>query len=264
MYLEKAKLLLDMQYDAYYDKADEFGRMFMDEKKRHSYQVLGVGNYLLRHEPVFRTCPSMERDRLQAIVLLHDIGRFYEAFVGKGVDHGIVGADILAKTDAFRDADCILSVRHHGHLIEKLYDDCDYLKLSEADKQKVDTIIYLVRDADKLANFYLLSREFAQMENLFFPKVLREGNQRVSLPVKEAFMAHCSVNKADVCNCADQALMFFACLYDVRFVSSFGLIRKWNVMQKLLQKMAKFWQDEERDAYVNEVLRFLDEKQRVN
>ena len=34
MYLEKAKLLLDMQYDAYYDKADEFGRMFMDEKKR--------------------------------------------------------------------------------------------------------------------------------------------------------------------------------------------------------------------------------------
>ncbi len=261
MYLEKAKLLLDAEYYTYYNKADEFGRMFMDEKRRHSYQVLGVGNYLLRHEPVFQVCKDEEKDRLQAIVLLHDIGRFYEAYVGKGVDHGILGAEILAQTDVFGRVDSVLAVKHHGHLIEKLYNDNDYLKLSETDKLSVKSIIYLVRDADKLANFYLLSQEFVQMENLFFPKILREGCQCVSLPVKKAFMTHCPVNKTDVRNCADQALMFLACLYDVQFASSFKLIQKWDVIQKLLQKMAKFWQDGESSIYVNEVLRFLGEKQ---
>lgn len=265
MYLELAKQLLAEEYHKYYDKADEFGKTFMDEKIRHSYQVLGVGLYILRHEILFQSCSAEENDRLKATVLLHDIGRFYEAYIGqyaKKVDHGVYGAEILANEALFSRNDVILPVRHHGHLIEKLYEDEIYCALDADERKYIDEVIYLVRDADKLANFYLLSRNFVKMEKLFFPLSLQADNDFVpSEQVRNAFMAHQAINKQDVRNCADQALMILACLFDVRYVSSFVLMSRWGVMDKLLAKMTKFWQAENAELFAGVIRDYLQEKQ---
>ena len=45
--------------------------------------MLGAGNFILRHEPCFATLKSQEIDKLQAMVLLHDIGRFYEVLMAE-------------------------------------------------------------------------------------------------------------------------------------------------------------------------------------
>ena len=125
-----------------------------------------------------------------------------------------------------------------------------------------DEVIYLVRDADKLANFYLLSRNFVKMEKLFFPLSLQADNDFVSSEqVRNAFMAHQAINKQDVRNCADQALMILACLFDVRYVSSFVLMSRWGVMDKLLAKMTKFWQAENAELFAGVIRDYLQEKQ---
>lgn len=244
MWFEKAKILLDTEYSAYYQKATTHAQKVMDEKKCHSYQVLGVGNYLLKHETAFQNCTLSEIQRLKATVLLHDLGRFYEVFLhedGGKVDHGVYGASLLAKYSDFNRFDIVLSVRHHGHLIEKLYEDADYVKLSAEEQLEIQKIIYLVRDADKVANFYLLSRHFKEMENLFFLKSLLNCQIKEPCPlVWDAFMKHTAVDLRNVKSFADQAVMYLACVYDLAYVSSFVLINKLDILPKLLDCFDKF------------------------
>ena len=244
MCFEKAKILLDAEYNTYYLGATEHAQKVMDEKKAHSYQVLGVGNYLLKHEKAFQNYSPSEVQRLKATVLLHDLGRFYEVFLhedGGKVDHGVYGASLLAENPDFNRVDVILPVRHHGHLIEKLYEDADYLKLDENERREILKIIYLVRDADKVANFYLLARHFKEMENLFFLKSLLDCKikEPCSL-VWDAFMKHSAVDVRNVKSFADQAVMYLACIYDLAYVSSFVLMDKLNILPNFLNCFDKF------------------------
>lgn len=268
MYFEKAKALLDAEYFAYYNGATEHAQKVMDEKKRHSYQVLGVGIYLLKHERVFANCSAEEIMRLKAMVLLHDIGRFYEVFLhedGGRVDHGAYGAQLLAKIPEFSDVNIILPVRHHGHLIERLYKDEDYQKLSENDQKEITKITYLVRDADKMANFYLLSRHFKEMENLFFVKSLLDSQAKVPSPlVWKAFMAHTSVDVRNVVSFADQAVMYMACIYDLAYQSSFVLMKNLNIVSKLLQNFGKFWNEEYTVLCHHEILTYCEDRLKGN
>ena len=75
MYLSLAKKLLDCEYKAKRDLADEHGKRLIEEKIVHSYQVLGAGNMILKNEEVYQNCSDEEIDKLKATVLLHDLGR---------------------------------------------------------------------------------------------------------------------------------------------------------------------------------------------
>ena len=78
-YLTEAKKLLNNEYRKKYAFAHtDYQIDFMNEKIKHSYQALGAGNYLLKHDPCFANLSSEEKSYYQAIVLLHDICRFYE------------------------------------------------------------------------------------------------------------------------------------------------------------------------------------------
>ena len=248
MLFEKAQGLLNAEYETYYQDATEHARKVMNEKKFHSYQVLGVGNYFLKQEALFHNCSSAELQKLKATLLLHDIGRFYEVFLhedGGRVDHGVYGAKLLEQKSSFNDAEVILPIRHHGHLIERLWEDSDYSNLSENERRKIQIIIYLVRDADKIANFYLLSRHFKEMENLFFLKSLLDYQTKIPSPlVWEAFMKHSAVDVKNVKSFADQAIMYMACVFDLAYESSFILLDKLNILQKLFDCFKKFWADD--------------------
>ena len=172
MYLEKAKEILEKEYrQRRAENTSGFLIEVMDEKICHSYQVLGAGKYLLQNEECFANCSDAEKDFFQSIVLLHDLGRFYEFLVaGQGIkiDHGVYGSEMLAKIPEFNKTEAILAVKHHGHLIDKLYEDEEYQKLSENEQEKVRRIAFLVRDADKMANLYLLVSRFEEVAPMFF------------------------------------------------------------------------------------------------
>ena len=51
---------------------------YADEKYRHSLQVLGAGNFIIRHEPWFAGRGEEFVDLAKTAVLLHDIARFDE------------------------------------------------------------------------------------------------------------------------------------------------------------------------------------------
>ena len=255
MYLDLAKKLLSEEYKNKYKLANDHGKRLMDEKIKHSYQVLGVGNYILKNESIFSKCNVDEIDFLKAIVLLHDIGRFQEG-VTSGIDHGVYGADMLKSETVLNMLTAYLPIKHHGHLIEDLYNDDEYINLSPEEKKIIDKYIYLIRDADKLANFYLLFREFAKHESLFFsPRPL--DTKIPSEKVLEDFMACKSVNKKDVKSHADHALMIMACVYDLRYKSSFVFLEKMGVVEGLFVLFSKFWNEENIASYKSQLVGFM-------
>ena len=259
MYLEKAKIILDEEYQKQKALADDAGLILIEEKIVHSYQVLGAGNMILRNEEVYKKCSKKERDLLQSAVLLHDLGRFQEG-VTPNIDHGIHGANLLKEFDDFKLDKVYLAVKHHGHMIEALYDDDEYKVLSDAEKEEVKKYIFLVRDADKIANFYLLIRNFQKMDDLFFHPGRFDGTIKASDYVHKTYMEHKSINKKDVMNVTDQTLMVMACVYDLNYKASFRFLDKMNIMGVLFDFCAKYFDEEYFETYKREILNFIKER----
>ena len=239
MYLKQAKDLLAKEYKLRRaENAKGFRLEVMDEKIRHSYQVLGVGNFLLKHEPYFANFSEEEKDYFRATVLLHDVGRFYEILkIGEGerIDHGVHGAEMLYKIPEFSAPDVVLPVRHHGHLIEALYEDEEYQALSDEMKDRVKHITFLVRDADKLANFYLLVSLFEEMSPLFFVESAFKNphNKYLTDVAKGDFLAHRTVLVNHITNFAEKALGYLSWVYDLNYDASFVYMDKLSIVSRL-------------------------------
>ncbi len=259
MYLTRAKKLLENEYNDKLNFAKGRGKALIEEKIRHSYQVLGAGNLILKNEDVYKNLNNKEVDLLKSTLLLHDIGRFCEA-VQSGIDHGVYGANLLRNDADFGCNKVYLAIKHHGHLIEELYEDDEYLELPEEEKEEVKKYIFLVRDADKIANFYLLMNEFKEMENLFFHPERLENTGSASLSVHNSFMKHCSINKRDVTNVADQSLMILACVFDLNYRSSFLFLDKLKIIDKLMDFCSKFWEEDKAICYKKEILGYIKNK----
>ena len=94
--------------------------------------------------------------------MLHDIARFdeiRERFLGaKGpFDHSVAGGEKLRKIPLYSDVRITLPIKHHGHLIGDFYKDEEYCAIADPVlKEEVEKILFLIRDADKIANFNLM------------------------------------------------------------------------------------------------------------
>ena len=265
-YLEEAKKILNHEYQEKYALAHtDLQITFMNEKIKHSYQVLGAGNYILRHEPCFQNCSKEEISYYQGIVLLHDVCRFSEILEkekGNHIDHGIAGAEFLAKYTCFNQKDATIPIKHHGHLIEKLYEDKEYQQLSLTEQEHIKKISFLVRDADKIANFNLLATNFAQMRDLFFvPQSYPAPYNKTNTPSALAdFIAHRSVNKADIHNFADHALMFLSWIYDINYQSSFIFMEKLHIIEKIFDLFSIYWEKSDTETFKHVITQFIANK----
>ncbi len=172
---EKAKKLLEKEFNENFKvvAGSLFHEAYMNEKFRHSLQVSGAGNGILAHEAYFQDKSKEFVDVCKTAILLHDIFRFREIRgwfeTGQKIDHGEKGAEFLAQTVDFNDVLITLPIKHHGHMIENLYEDEEYKKLDNQTKKDVEKICFAVRDADKIANWNLLRNELDEVKEVWFP-----------------------------------------------------------------------------------------------
>lgn len=163
--IEQAMKLLYLQYDSCMEvvKNDKFYSYYAEEKIKHSLQVAGAGNYLVRHVEWLADKPAEYVEMVRTAVLLHDVCRFSEiAEKFRGVhqyDHGVAAYEFLRYVPPFNDIRIRLPIKHHGHIIEDLYADAEYQSLNPDLQQEVERICFIVRDADKIANFNLVTHE---------------------------------------------------------------------------------------------------------
>ena len=140
---DKAKILVRKEYEDAFEIVKEsfYHRSFANWKIKHTFQVSGAGNGILAHEPYFQNRSDEFIDICRTAILLHDVYRFREVTGwfqdDTKIDHSLMGAELLSQTKDFNDILITLPIKHHGNMIEKLYEDEAYQTLNDDLKDKM-------------------------------------------------------------------------------------------------------------------------------
>lgn len=223
-------------------KDDDFCLFYCREKEQHSFQVLSAGEYILKRLP-----DSFDEEKTNDYLsgaLLHDIGRFKEIrqlLNDKSLkyDHGRLGKEELEEL-SIGDAIFRLAVLHHGHQLDDFYQDADYLALSDEDKKSAESLLFFIRDADKIANLKLFvdRPDIGKMDETYFP---RTG--KISDEVIKSYQQM---------RCSDYRLLggvedwFFArvsWIFELHYRPSFEFIRQYDLVHRHLEFMKDYTDD---------------------
>ena len=260
--LDKALKLLKNQYDENKPKVEnnEFLIRYLNEKWRHSMQVFGAGNMLVRHIDWLREKPADYIEMVRTAVLLHDVFRFKEISLlaeNKKIDHGVEGAKFLKNIPLFSDIRIWLPIYHHGHLIEDLYADEQYQNLPEDLRREVKLICFIIRDADKIANLHMLANE-TSVHPLFLGtgtgNAIHDGS--ITDSVKKVVFSGRTVDPTYQLTTAERMLRFLSWFNDINYCYSIDFCSKLRVIQNLKGYFAQICNDE---AFVKEYFAYFDE-----
>ncbi len=258
----KAHKFLKKEYEENYKivRKSPFHKLYMDEKFKHSLQVSGAGNGILRHEAYFQNKSESFVDIARTAILLHDIYRFREIKLlfetGQKIDHGLKGAEFLSQTKDFDDILITLPIKHHGHMIEKLYEDQAFQSLDAKTKEDVKHISFAVRDADKIANWYLLSYAFYDIRELWlthpndFSKEQAQTSPQLWHYFKQMRVAPNNLRKTNT----DSILSVMCWLFDINYSYSISYCKKLNLFEKWGKILAEFHVDAEKIREINEIM----------
>lgn len=231
------------------------------KKWRHSMQVFGAGNMLVRHIDWLKNKPAEYVEMVRTAVLLHDVFRFKEITLlveeNKKIDHGVEGAKFLKNIPLFSDVRIWLPIYHHGHLIEALYDDEQYKNLPENLRREVELICFVIRDADKIANLRMLAYE-PDMRPLFLSSGTGDvlHDYHISDFAKEDAFAGKTVRRTPDCTIADRLLGYLSWFNDINYRYSVDFCLKLKVVQILKAYFAEICSDK---AFVKEYFAYFDE-----
>ena len=92
-------------------KSSHFHKLMADEKIKHSMQVIGAGNYIMKHEQYYQNQTEEYLRYAKLAYLFHDIGRFREIcelhsekhnyMATSTLDHGQFGATYLEQIENY-------------------------------------------------------------------------------------------------------------------------------------------------------------------
>ncbi|MFI3241547.1 MAG: HD domain-containing protein [Alphaproteobacteria bacterium] len=237
-------------------KSDDDCKAYAYEKIRHSLQVVGAGNYIFKHEVSFQNKPQDFVKCAKTAYILHDIGRFREIeeiyYKSTGdneynlnkspVDHGTLGAMILAEMPEYNDPRIILPVRHHGHLIEEFYQDEDYLAIKDEDlKNDIKQILFLAMDADKIANFYMLKQEFDNHIKAWLPATDKEFIYGPINPIAiDCFKERVLYPRSEIKSNSDDLVATISWMFDINHQTSIDFCKRHNLVEAIMKIVARY------------------------
>ena len=264
--LKEAYGLLQQQYEKCLKNVAKNAPLvgYANEKYRHSMQVMGAGNYLVKRVNWLKNKPTAFIELVKTAILLHDVFRFREIeLLGKGIqnfDHGFEGGEFLRTQPMFNDIRIWLPIRHHGHLIEELYADAEYQNITDKNLQdEVRQICFLIRDADKIANLHMIVNE-PNVWYLFFGKDNYEPNTdgKISAAVWKTAFNGTTVPRDSWTTVADRVVSFLSWYMDINYQYAIEFCAKLNVTPQLLQFFQDHCSDEKfKQEYLTYFDRFL-------
>ena len=227
-----------------YVKDSSYYTEYVEEKIYHSMQVVGAMKYIMKHEETFKNRSEDFIRCAKVATILHDVGRFQElkdlydeakksnnsnSLWTSSLDHGCYGYEILKNSEQYNDPRIYIPVKHHGHMIEKLYEDEEFSGLKDEKlKKEITEIIFLVRDSDKAANYYLLtSKSNEKFPNVFNNPYTKEADALPLAPeMIEEFTQFQVVSKVKGYNYATRYLNILSWVFDMNYLPTYDLIIK--------------------------------------
>ena len=258
--LQKAEALLLKEYKEAFEKVKEsaYYKDFVNEKYVHSIQVMGAGNGIIKNEPYFQNQTPQFIEICRVAILLHDIYRFREmvtlCLTGKKSDHGVQGAEFLKQFEEFNHLYITLPIKHHGHIIEDLYDDLEYQNLDEKTQDIVKHICFAVRDADKIANWYPLFVSDERFD-FWFSEKNKLNSEKITDAVWKRFYQNKIVIRKDIKTSADDAIGTFAWLFDINYQYSIFYCKRLKIFEKMPNVLKKLNIKDDYITTLSEIIR---------
>ena len=229
----------------------EYYNEYNEEKIYHSMQVIGAMKYIMKHEKTFQNRDETFLNCAKIATILHDVGRFEEikrlydaeknrnkkdSLWNSNLNHGYIGYEILKNSAEYNDPRIYIPVKHHGNMIEELYADEEFATIrDEKLKKDIIEIIFLVRDADKTANFYLMTNgRHNKFPHVFKNDFSEKDNARpISPEALEEFTGFQVVGRENAYNYATRYLNVLSWIFDINYLPSFDLIIKNGSLSKM-------------------------------
>lgn len=240
---------------------------FAKEKIKHSMQVVGAGNLILKQEKSFQS-KGQDFFRLGKLVcLFHDIGRFREIYMlsqdaTKRYNHGYFSYEML-KDLGYTDLRLLLPVKRHGELADALENDSEFQQMSEgAEKDETRELYGLVKDADKIANLYLIKHEEHIFKDLFFEYLSEEEkNAPISDKIMQAVENHTLVTKGDEKSFSDRIIQILCFVFEIYYQPSYEFMIKHKLFDNLFGYLLEYCPDKEQAQFVcNNINDYLNSK----
>lgn len=227
-------------------KGKTFFEEFAKEKIHHSMQVVGAGNYIMKNERIFQHRHPEFLKLGKLVNLYHDIGRFKEIFLlsedtSSRHDHGLYSYEIL-KEKGYSDLRLLLPVKQHGHLADALDNDEEFQQLTSVDlRREVRELYGLVKDADKIANLYLIKTNARIFKDLFFAHLSEDekyapASEKVLLSMESKSL----VKHGDCRSFSDRLLQVLCFAFEIYYKSSFDFINRHGLFKHIVSVMREF------------------------
>lgn len=230
---------------------------WVSHKARHSFGVA----FALRRISEIKPADWEFRDLAETSCLLHDVGRFYEhdgVSVITGFDHGKAGAGIVRKSGKF-PKEVELAVKYHSvRNHNEIFSDADFLSLDDAGRFRAESLLKMVRDADKLENVdYAFSS--AGIRTFF----TIGGKSEISGFSKDMLSAFAAGNKttlprAMVRTEADKMLSMASWGYDLNYSESVSVFFV-ECLRPIIEALSKTPASPSETAMLKKGLQFLNE-----
>lgn len=191
--------------------------------------------------------------------LLHDIWRFFQnnkkrVLSWTEFEHWDWGYGYI-KTHYKKDNNYIivaLAVKYHNKLnIDNIYNEEEYINLSDADKKLCIFITKLLRDADKLQNMaYLLY----DLDKLYYFAHAKDSNEVSQLVLDDILNKRC-VNTKNVKTVVDYILIYLSWYFDIYFKETIDILSFYWYKEIVLNVLREHWIDEKIYTEIKDVLK---------
>lgn len=258
----KADLLILKEYysnAARQVPSDSHYMQTLNHKFRHSLDVLRQGQRILQQTPELQDKDETFRALAQKALMFHDIGRFEEtvqyykaeqngikvAAMSDKYDHGIIGYELLQNQPMYNDIRILFTIRWHGRMMEEMQTSAMYCQIKDSPQfAEIMQILYLVRDADKLANLRVAKEQDHLRQNPFYRSLPADIlNSPLSEAVKAQFFAKKVILSSTLTSFADRILQVISWIYDFNYQATVEVFRQQKYAEYLLDLLAQYHHD---------------------
>lgn len=203
-------------------------------KYRHSIDVLRIGCQLLETTPELSDVNDDFKIQARRALLFHDVGRFKENFqryfaeqnnrtiaaTSNEYDHGLIGYELLRNTPPYNDLRILFAIRYHGKMMETVQSSEMWHSIEKLPQQdEIKKILYLVRDADKLANLEVQKATGHLRKDNFYKQLAPQDiTGPLSRAAKEQFFAAQTLEYKNIKTYADRVLMVLSWIFDFNYI----------------------------------------------
>lgn len=235
--------------------SDDFYQGFIAHKVAHSMQVLKFGRKIIGQTAELADKSQDFITAAERALLFHDVGRFKEGVLRSQAEqknqkigaaslqfnHCDLGYDTLSHHPFYSDPRILAAVKCHGMMLEDAYKLPEWRKFMQMpQKKEIKRILFLVRDADKLANLYSIKNEQRLSHDLFYKQLTEELREApLSSENVRQFFANQVVCFKNVRSWADRILMVLSWINDINYPVSHNMCRRMRCFEYLLAELDK-------------------------